>query len=195
MAVIYRYKFIWQLPTGGPGVTTLFGMNDTTEQVFADQARLFMNDALQQATPGDCIPTGVSIQGDGIVDQIEVTDGTLQNAVPVTPPAVITGGVSAAYSAASGAVITWLTGAVHQGRRVRGRTFFVPLANSCFDSTGTLSATFLTNLRNAATAYIASPSNPAVWCRPDPGTTNGAAFSIAAGTVLDKIAVLTSRRD
>jgi hypothetical protein len=92
-------------------------------------------------------------------------------------------------------VITWLTGLVHQGRRVRGRTFLVPTANQFFDTNGTLAAAFLTNLRTAAAAYIATAVNPAIWARPDPGTTNGAAFAVAAASVADKVAVLTSRRD
>lgn len=190
-----RYRSIWNLPTGGPGVTTLFAFPDTTEQVFADGVRAFLLDALAQATSAVYLPTGAAIQCESVVDNLEVTDGTLQSSVPVTPPAVITGAGSGNYSAPSGAVVTWLTGLVHQGRRVRGRTFFVPLASTCFDSNGTLDSTFLTGLRTAATAYVASAVNPCVWARPDPGTTNGAAFTIAAGQVNDKAAVLTSRRD
>ena len=91
MPLIYRYKLIWQLPTGGPGVTTLFAFPDTTEQVFADQARLFVSDALNVATAHDSLPSGCTIQGDSIVDNLEVTDGLLASAVPVTAPAVITG--------------------------------------------------------------------------------------------------------
>lgn len=195
MPLIYRYKLTWNLPTGGPGVTTLFAFPDTTEQVFADQARAFVFDALATTGTADFLPSGCTIQGDGIVDNIEVTDGTLASAVPVTPPAVISGLASGAYAAPSGAVVTWLTGLVHQGRRVRGRTFFVPLGTNAFENNGTLAAGFLTNLRNAATAYIASAANPCIWARPDPGTTNGAAFTVAAGSVADKVAILSSRRD
>jgi len=115
--------------------------------------------------------------------------------VPVTPPVVINGNATGSYSAPSGAVITWLTGLVHQGRRVRGRTFLVPIANQQLDTNGTLGSAFLTNLRTAAAAYIATAVNPCIWARPDPGTTNGAAFTVAAASVADKVAVLTSRRD
>lgn len=195
MPLIYRYKMLWSLPTGGPGVSTMFAFPDTTEQVFADAVRAFFSDILNVATAHDMLPAGAAIQGDAIVDNIEVTDGLLASSVPITPPAVITGTGSGNYSAPSGAVVTWLTGLVHQGRRVRGRTFFVPLASTAFDSTGTLATSFLNQARTAATAYVASAANPCIWARPDPGTTNGAAFTIAAGTVLDKAAVLTSRRD
>lgn len=195
MPIIMRYKLAWSLPSGGPGVTTLFAMPDTSEQVFADAARAFISDALQVATAHDALPTGCSIQGEAIVDNLEVTDGTLTSAVPVTAPAVIAGNATGSYSAPSGAVITWLTGLVHQGRRVRGRTFLVPIANQQLDTNGTLGSAFLTNLRTAAATYIAGAVNPAIWARPDPGTTNGAAFSVAAASVADKVAVLTSRRD
>lgn len=195
MPLIMRYKMIWALPTGGPGVSTLFAFPDTTEQVFADAVRAFFSDVLNLATPHDSLPAGVTIQGDALVDNIEVTDGTLQSSVPVTPPAAITGTSAGVYPAPSGLCITWLTGLVHQGRRVRGRTFFVPLANTAYDTSGTLATSFLTSVRTAASAYIAGAVNPCVWARPDPGTTNGAAFAIAAGTCLDKAAILTSRRD
>jgi hypothetical protein len=195
MALIYRYKHIWSMPTGGPGVTTMFAFPDTTEQVFADAARAFLFDALATTGTADFLPSGCTIQGEGVVDNIENTDGTLQASVPITAPAVISGIGSGSYAAPAGAVITWLTGLVHQGRRVRGRTFLVPLSNTALESNGTLSTGFLTNCRNAATAYVASAANPCIWARPDPGTTNGAAFAVAAGTVLDKVAILTSRRD
>lgn len=195
MPLIYRYKSIWNLPTGGPGVTTMYAFPDTTEQVFADAVRSFLVDALGSAATADFLPSGATIQGEGVVDNIEVTDGLLQSTVPITPPPVITGIGSGTYAAPAGAVITWLTGLVHQGRRVRGRTFLVPLSGSALESNGTLSAAYLTNVRNAASAYIASAANPAIWCRPDPGTTNGAAFTVAAGSVQDKVAILSSRRD
>jgi hypothetical protein len=195
MSLVMRYKLIWNLPSGGPGVTTLFALPDTTEQVFADQARAFIFDALATGGVADFLPTGASVQGDSIVDNITIEDGLLNSSTPVTAPAVITGSGSGSYAAPSGAVITWLTGAVHLARRVRGRTFLVPLATTAFDASGTLSTGFLTNVRNAASAYIASAANPAVWSRPRGGVNNGAAFSIQAGAVLDKVAILSSRRD
>jgi hypothetical protein len=195
MPLIYRYKAIWSLPTGGPGVTTLFAFPDTTEQVFADSVRAFLLDAVATTTLANYLPSAVSIQCDSIVDNIEVTDGTLQSSVPVTPPLIITGTGTGVYSAPVGACITWLTGLVHQGRRVRGRTFLVPLHTSAFENNGSLDPNFVTQARTAAAAYIASAANPCIWARPDPGTTNGAAFTVAAGTVVDKAAVLTSRRD
>lgn len=195
MATIYRYRLGWTGWPGQPGVTTLFAFNDTTEQVFADNARAFMLDALSTAASPDFLPTGITVQGEAIVDHITVEDGTLTDSVPVTQPAAIAGLGSGAFAAPSGACITWLTGAVHAGHRVRGRTYLVPLATTAFDNSGTLATGALTNLRNAASAYIALASNPCVWSRNHPGESDGAAFSISAGTVQDKVAVLTSRRD
>lgn len=195
MALIMRYKSIWSMPSGGPGVTTMFAFPDTTEQVFADAARNFLNDALATTGAADFLPSLCSIQGEAVVDNIEVESGLLDSTVPITAPAVITGIGSGAYAAPAGAVVTWLTGLVHQGRRVRGRTFLVPLANTAFENNGTLTSAYLTNVRNAATTYIAGAANPCIWARPTPGTADGAAFAIAAGSVQDKIAVLTSRRD
>jgi hypothetical protein len=195
MPTIYRYRMGWSGWPGQPGVTTLFSQNDTTEQVFADQARAFMVDALMVSATVDMLPSGISILGESIVDNIDPSDGTLQTAVPITPPAVIAGAATGGYASPSGACVTWLTGAVHAGHRVRGRTYFVPLAQNAFEANGTLTTTFLTNLRNAAAAYVASAASPCVWTRPQAGASDGAAYLIQASSVQDKAAVLTSRRD
>jgi hypothetical protein len=191
---IYRYRSVWTGFSGAPGYTNLYAMPDTTEQVFADAVRAFLADAAQSATPGDHLPQTVAIQGDPNVDVLDVATGLLVDSVPVTPPAVVQGANSTVYAAPAGACINWLTGAVHNGHRVRGRTFFVPLASSAFENNGTLHSSALTNLRTAAAAYIAGSSTPCVWSRPIAGG-GGAAFAIASSQVTDKVAILTSRRD
>jgi hypothetical protein len=201
MAPIYRYRFAWQGIPGAPGYTNLYAFNDTTEQVFADAARAFLSSALKLATAQDTLFGGASIQGDSVVEHVEVTDGTLVDSVPITAPAVILGTGTGASPAPCGAAVNWLTGAVHHGHRVRGRTFLVPLAAAAYESNGTLLNSYLTIIRNAAAAYIASAANPVVWSRPtrtpgSPGNNaDGAAFTVVASQVNDKVAVLTSRRD
>jgi len=201
MPTIYRYRSVWQGIAGAPGYTNLYAFNDTTEQVFADQARAFMAAFLKISTGQDALPSGATVQGDSQVDHLEVTDGTLLDSVPVTQPPVITGTGTGACPAPAGACVNWLTGAVHRGHRVRGRTFFVPLTALCYEVNGTLLAAYLAAARTAASAYIASAANPCVWSRPtrtvgSPGNNaDGAAFTILAAQVNDKVAVLTSRRD
>lgn len=195
MDLIYRYRAVWSGPAGLPGVTTMFAFNDTTEQVFADGMIAFLKDALSTSTTADFLPSGISILGDPIVDHIDPASGELLDSVPVTPPAQVAGIGAGAYVAAAGACVTWQTGAVHAGHKVRGRTYLVPLATTAYDSTGTLSPGYLTNIRNAASAYIAGAVNGCIWSRNHPGAADGAALQIQTGTVVDKACVLTSRRD
>jgi hypothetical protein len=112
----------------------------------------------------------------------------------VTTPAVIQGTAASGYSSASGAVVGWITNGFHNGRRIRGRTFLVPLGGVAYDTDGTLSAAYLTKCRSAATLYVTNGS-PAIFTRPQPGLSNGGATAVSAAQVNDKAAVLTSRRD
>ena len=111
--------------------------------------------------------------------------------------------VAGAYSAASGAVITWRSVGVRNGRRVRGRTFLVPLANTAYESNGSLVAGAITSMGNATGAILnpaTGTSSLGIWARPvkdanGATTAPGAWFDVANATVPDRVAVLRSRRD
>ena len=104
-----------------------------------------------------------------------------------------TGAVGAA--AGVGACVSWLTGGIVGGRRLRGRTFLVPLHNSTYDTDGTFTSGVLTALTAFQTAMRAA-GPLAVWHRPTtPGGTDGTSYGVIGARVRDRVAFLSSRRD
>jgi hypothetical protein len=92
---------------------------------------------------------------------------------------------------------TWNTGAIVNGRRVRGRTFLGPLDNSCLQNDGTLSSSSITHANALGAAWTdagLTTTLSCVWHRPVGGT-GGSNHEIISATVRDKFAVLRSRRD
>lgn len=202
MPPIMRVKLRWSGFTGGPGYSNFFyrdrSSGDPSVTTANDAATLVDNfgSFLQSR-----IPIGVNLAVQGDVEVVEETTGQLEEILNITPPAARQGTAPAApYSAASGAVVTWRTAGVRNGRRVRGRTFCVPLASTSYDNDGTLSAAFLTaiNTNLSGTAFLANTNSAilGIYARPSaPGASDGAWFQVNGFSVPDKVAVLRSRRD
>jgi hypothetical protein len=141
------------------------------------------------------IPTGVTITVPNSGEVIEDTTGELVSVWTGTGGGskVMTGNSAAA--AGAGGVITWNTGAIVNGRHLRGRTFIVPFGNDNYDVDGTLSANAVSRLNAFATALIAS-GGLGVWHRPTtPGGSDGTSSSVLSSRVRDHVAFLSSRRD
>lgn len=185
MATLSRVRAVWQNWPGAPGYSTFyFDGNDSGRaaavQIFFDAVKAYLPIGLT-----------VSVQGEG--DIINDTDGHITGSWSETTPAVVTGTASGAYSGPSGAVIHWLTGGVIGTRRVRGRTFLVPLANA-FESNGTIGSTPLTTLGSAANGLITNPNNSLmVWVRPGPKG-NGSSHIVSSARLPDLAVVMRSRR-
>lgn len=144
------------------------------------------------------LPNVVTIAFPTTFEEFDTASGTLEGAHAVTPASTVTGtGGSAVFSAAVGACINWKTALVINGRKLRGRTFMVPLQSlPSFEGNGTLGVTAQVAFESAAAALIAGTGLPLfVWHRPDPGAGGGAASSVTAASVTDKTAILRSRRD
>ena len=126
----------------------------------------------------------------------DVNGNILSEANLASDPLVVNGaGGSTAYAAPAGMCVNWETGTFNaNGRRVRGRTYLVPLV-SFTEADGSVSSTPLGAVTAAATAALGGTGSLGVWTRPSPGGSDGT-FSIAiSALVKDKVAVLTSRRD
>lgn len=145
-------------------------------------------------------PAQVTIQVLGEAEAIEDTTGILQDVLVATTPAAIVGtaGTTVAYAAALGAVVSWRTGLVRNGRRIRGRTFLVPLSSLAFDNTGTLIPAALTTF-NAAAVTLRDQTGIAdigVYARPSaPGAADGEWALITGHSIPDMGSILRSRRD
>lgn len=198
--MMMRHRWTWSGFSGGPGLSTFYALGSNAQQ-FADGIRTFLQIGIANGALGS-LPTGVKIVPDSFVDMIEETDGALDSAVGITAPADLNGATAGGYGSPMGLCVTWGTGALVTGpsgrpRRLRGRTFLVPLAGADFDTDGTFSNTKLTTLRNAANTYLGGTWQPCVWSRPWPNAAanNGQAAAILNASVRDKAAILTSRRD
>lgn len=142
------------------------------------------------------LPSSVSISMQPTIDTLDETNGALVGQQDIEVPPSVSGGGTNNYSAASGAVVNWLTTAYRNGRRVRGRTFLVPLSSTVYDSNGDLSSGFLTDIREAAEGLVSAPDTTGmvVWSRPRGGA-GGDINPVTGVSVPDLGAVLRSRRD
>ena len=143
--------------------------------------------------------TNITVQVQPIVDVLEDEGGDLIGSFGVTPPAAVVGTVGTASGpseVAAGLVLE--TGVIVSGRRLRGRQFLSPIANSQMIGT-TPTGGIVTNTNAFGVALIgATPplaTAPAVvWSRPT-ATRVGSSFPVVSATCAAKWFVLRSRRD
>lgn len=199
MPEILRCKINWTGFIGAPGYTNLYFKEFVSEgytQAIADGAMAKASTFATQLR--DFLPTGVTIAADPTVEIVQEDTGNLVGFFTTTPTAGGPGALSGTYSAASGACISWGTNGVRNNRRVRGRTFVVPLANAAYEANGTLAAGTLSALLSYANALKATGGTGdfGIWARPTgPAATDGVWFAAETASVKDKAAVLRSRRD
>lgn len=138
--------------------------------------------------------TGVTFTVPNEGDLIEDETGALGGSWTEGTAATVSGSSNFVFAAPAGAVINWSTTAVVGRRRLRGRTFLVPLSAQNFDSDGSLAAAAVTDLRNlASTLWVAAALS--IWHRPTtPGGSDGSSSPVTGSNVPDKAAVLRSRR-
>lgn len=142
------------------------------------------------------LPSGVTVTVQPEVPVIDSDTGLTTDFQTIDPDPGVVGTSSGGYSAASGAVVNWRTNDLRAGRRIRGRTFIVPLGGTCYEDDGSLTTATLTQLRDFADTLVGGDldSEFGVWSRPTGGS--GGVFATAVGyTIPDMSAVLRSRRD
>ena len=199
MTQVGRLKINWTGFIGAPGYTNLY-FRDFSEgaldQSMADGFTAKVDTWLDAWVTS--LPSTVSILVDPTVDVVNVENGELESFMTVAPDTARVGSGAGTYAAPAGACVNWSTNGVRNGRRVRGRTFMVPLTSAATQSDGTIATANLTALRTATATFI-SPTGSGdlgVWGRPSaPGATDGVWYSVSAFTLPDKVAVLRSRRD
>nr|CRY95231.1 hypothetical protein [uncultured prokaryote] len=191
---IARVTAQWSGFPGAPGYSNFFFevAGSLDEQLGAPQrVRTAFSSILQQ------LPAGVRVQVSPTVEYIDEATGQLQDYGDAEEtPDVVNGSASGNWAGPAGAVINWNTATVRDGRRVRGRTFIVPLASTAFQNDGTLGSSALSVLDNFATNIRGGAENTAgfvVWGRPS--SSPGVAAPVTGHRVPDMAAVLRSRRD
>lgn len=191
---IHRVTLRWQGFPGAPGYSNFFfqGAADASRAA-ASRGRVvsFVNEVIEVVAGG----VGLTVEDE--VATFDEASGALTGYASAgsNPVAAVAGG-SGAYSGPSGGVISWNTDTVRGNRRVRGRTFIVPMKATAYDSDGSLSAAAIAALNDAAGELLqgGSPSGFGVWSRP--GVNGAGVFALVTSyRVPDLAAVLRSRRD
>jgi predicted secreted protein len=198
---LLRTKAQWNIPGAGSAFTVMHFTCDSGSTVVQADA----NDAIARTRKffddlKVCLPNQVTVLVQPEAEDIDVASGDMVGVwSAVVTPAVVQGTASAAtgWAAPTGANVTWNTAGVRNGRRVRGRTFIVPMTTGAYDTDGTLRIGEFNVLNSAAFNLwsIAGPTSLAVYCRPvvDPAQ-DGATFEVTSQRLPDKCAILTSRR-
>lgn len=191
---IVRVTSRWTGFQGAPGYSNFYFQGNTVGESsldFRQRVTNFWNELIP------VLPSDVAVQNETEAPVFdEATGALLGYSTPGTQGTPTTGGAPGGYSAASGAVITWNTDSVRGSRRIRGRTFIVPIAGSAYQDDGTLTTSAITTIQDAAGELIqGGPSNDfVVWSRPVNGS-GGIAAGVTGYRVPDMAAVLRSRRD
>ena len=144
------------------------------------------------------IPAAYTLTVDPLVEEHESADGALSGTFTVaTAPADVVGTGATAWAAGVGFRITWDTGSVANGHRVKGRTFVIPVLTANYDVSGTIASATITAANTAAATLrstAAAASTPlVVYTKAGPGGP-GALTDVATGIVPDQVAVLRGRR-
>lgn len=183
---------------GGPGISTHY---------FLDSAGSVAAVAAFWAACVTQMPITVTAQVQPSGDIIDPANGAIVGSFNETGQPFSRGTSDISYAAPAGAVIRWNTNGVAAGKRIRGRTFIVPLFGGAYQSDGSLSPSCLNALTNAASGLAAAlPLSFSIWHRPKfgprpvaggprPLITAGTSSQVTSSSVPDKVAVLRSRRD
>jgi len=140
-------------------------------------------------------PLSLAITVPNSGDSIDDATGELTGVWTASGGGTVTGTGTDVCAAGVGACIGWQTGGIINGRKLRGRTFLVPLHNATYDQSGTLSNATLASLGTLANSLQAA-GPLAVWHRPTSATaTDGNSYGVVSNRVRDKVAYLSSRRD
>lgn len=159
--------------TGAPGYSR-FHFEELTTVAACDTAGAAVRTFLSSITSWMRTDWTYSVQT--TVQTFDVSTGDLVTEKGMgTPPTNVvgTGLTTTVWEGGSGTVINWLTGVILNGRKVRGRTFLVPLLSTAFSNDGTLGVTPAAQIKTAGDALVATSGvNLAVWSRqwthPDP---------------------------
>lgn len=188
----------WTGFLGAPGYSNFyFGTAFLDGGLLGDVAADAADNVSQAVNQLDGIlPDGVNIDVESEVAIIDSDSGEVQGFEEVGEVPGASGRGDPAFAGPVGAVVNWRTNDVRFGRRIRGRTFIVPLHIEAYEGDGTLTTVTRSALDNFAGAIRQSAIGAefGVWSRPRDGS--GGVFATAVGhRVPDLAAVLRSRRD
>lgn len=195
---MFRVTARWQGFPGAPGYSNFFFSSGFLDGgLIGDEAQMLANRVRSAFSEiSSLLPNNVSISIDPEVPVIDSDTGVAQSFNTIEPPAAVSPAGDRSYAGPAGAVVTWRTDDLRNGRRIRGRTFLVPLSTFVYQDDGTINDSQFEFLRDFADTMVGGPGQGdlGVWSRPVGGS--GGVFATVTGyTIPDMVAVLRSRRD
>ena len=198
MAILNRVRVSLLGFAGAPGVGTFICQDPTS---FRGPLNTLLADMAQFMPP--VVSLAIEDSGDVFDSVTGVISGTWSAAHLAAHP----GTGPAGYAGPTGFMTEWLTDVHLSGRRLRGRTFWVPSSSSIFDTDGTLTPGVVATITTTASAFLAGTlGNFTIWQRPrlaKPADGTRKAVTARSGgfgsptsiRIPDKAVVLRSRRD
>jgi hypothetical protein len=182
--------------TGAPGYTKFhFFASNATQPTQADVNAAAANCRPLISSLLSFIPTGTSYACQTPAQWYDDA-GVLLGEIPITAlPAGVTGSGGTNYPGGVGAVVYWNTGLFNGGHKIKGRTYFVPLAVGAFAADGTLTTTLVNGLQAAANTFVGTSPQPCVNSR-KLGQADRAdkTVTVTSASVKDRSAFLRTRR-
>lgn len=187
MATLAKIVVKWTGWAGAPGYSVHWA--DASGTLPLSDLRTFYNAALAYT------PAGVTLTFPGSGDTIDEVTGSLNGTWAQSAPAAVTGGAGATqFPAPAGACVTWVTSRIINRRRLRGRTFIVPMYVGAYQLDGTLEASVMSALNSAAATLVTNAgSSLRIYHRPK-GASSGQGAAIVGHSITDQVAVLKTRR-
>lgn len=200
MPNVARVTAVWNGFQGAPGYSK-FSFGNVTDLSTAGGATSAVRAMFQGVA--SLIRTGHTVQVQAVVEMHDMDTGLLVSEFTVTPaPSIVNGTASAAtvWAGGTGVTVNWKSAGIFNGRRVRGRTYLVPLIGVA-DVDGTLLATAMSTVQSAADGLVTSvAADLVVWSKKfttdaKPVQIQGGMNSVTAAVITDKTGILKSRRD
>lgn len=203
MVTMSRVRVNWNGFPGAPGINTFY---------FADPAIALPPLHALYTSLAPRVPMDVALTIDSSGDTIDSLTGKVNGQWAAAAQPGIQGSSNMLYASPAGVLLKWGTSAITDGRRIRGKTFLVPMAPSNFDAGGNTSFDTQTVLTGYLGTFIgAMPANMLIWQRPRLSRNAysdgrgilhkailsriGGAGVVVTGSVGTKAAILSSRRD
>lgn len=193
--MVYRYNVEWAIPNAGPSIS-VFHFGHVGQQ--SPEAAVT---ALREAffAVRTYLPDEVTISFPPGYSELQNQTGQVVDFGSITPPAPVIGTNSNAWAGGAGVRLVWDTNVVARGRRVRGSTFLVPMAQAAFSNSGVVSPAAVTAINTAFNTYLstaaASATRPMIYTRPLPGEPgSGSGNHITAVNTAVRPATLRKRK-
>lgn len=199
--VMAKVRAEWQGP-GGPGLTQLHVVNAGQDVLSPGEAQSAVSAVQAYFVDLDgTLPDDWTVQVDPVVDSYTIATGALFNSTtaPSTPSAV-EGTAAGAWMGGAGLVTILNTGVIRNGRRVKGRLYFVPATAASFEPDGTPGPLTQTALQDAMGNLVSALNlgglDLVVYSRPLANEPLSGVVSQVTGWVCpNRSAILRSRRD